>query len=204
MATPRKKVTPTEPDARQEDAQAALAQALAPVGWEPDANLPVTVTTQPGDGDKEYAAVMVGDVAVNVYESLLTPGKVVVDVLTEDDSTAPLEVTVNDQTVFERRPAIVLPRGTRHLLETDVRREVHDHYGEDGYRLTDAAAVAIASWFQSPTGTGLTFAEFVSHQPVTPDALAEAAQVEIQILSTSRATWLTRALKMLVQYARTA
>ena len=54
-----------------------------------------------GDEGKHVACVMVGTrkgmIEVNVYESLTEPGKVVIDVLTQDDDDlANLIVTLND------------------------------------------------------------------------------------------------------------
>ncbi len=45
----------------------------------------------------------------------------------------------------------------RHLNEDETRAEIARHYGTDT-EVSDAAAVTIASWWQSPGGTGSVLA----------------------------------------------
>lgn len=56
-----------------------------------------------GDGGKSYAEVRIGDVTVTVYESLVEPGRVVVDIDTETDRhlevPSSLAVAINDHYV---------------------------------------------------------------------------------------------------------
>lgn len=163
------------------------------------------------DGEPmSLAKIQIGPLLVHVYEALNAPGKAVIDVIEGEADVAdggptsvPFVVTVNDDTVFERKAALTLARGTRHALESAVRADVRNHYGQDGYRLGDEAAAAIASWYQASGGPGLVFAEFVSHSPVDPEALALACEREIAAHE-GRADWSVRALKMLAAYARSA
>lgn len=181
-------------------------QTATPVA---DLPLPLAITHDllPGDSRSDgmamsLVAVEIGGVTVHVYEALSTPGKVIIDVLEQPGDVTPFKVVVNDDDVFERKGSISLPRATRHALESAVRADVRNHYGETGYRLDDPTAAAIASWYQDPV-TGMEFAEFVSHSPVDPEALALACEREIAA-HTGRADWTVRALKMLAAYARSA
>lgn len=65
--------------------------------------LPVAAEIKEGDGDRPYAEVTIGDVTVTVYESLIEPGRVVVEVDTQDDRhlevPTSLAVAINDHYV---------------------------------------------------------------------------------------------------------
>lgn len=61
--------------------------------------LSLSAEVKPGDGGYEYAEVIIGTVKVTVYESLHNPGRVIVDVDTDDG--ARLAVYRNDRLMRE-------------------------------------------------------------------------------------------------------
>lgn len=67
-------------------------------------------------------------------------------------------------------------RGTVHMHSEDVFAELREYNGVR--EISDAAAVSIASWYQSPTGPGRHFAALVGFFPVhvsdLHDAIADA------------------------------
>lgn len=60
----------------------------------------------------------------------------------------------------------------RHLDSRQVYREISAFYGRA--EITDACAVTVASWWQSPGRTGLPFAELASTGHVDVERLHEA------------------------------
>lgn len=61
----------------------------------------------------------------------------------------------------------------QHLNSTGVQAEIEAADAEQR-EISDAAALTIASWWQGPRGTGLTFAALQSGLPVTVSAIHDA------------------------------
>lgn len=62
--------------------------------------------------------------------------------------------------------------GTRHALSAEVARQCTERYGME--EVDDSVAAAIASYWQGPSGHGLTFHMLASGQEVNTEALLDA------------------------------
>lgn len=86
------------------------------------------------------------------------------------DATAYADAPLPDRTVR-------IPRGTRHLGSDSACREISE---SEGVReISDACAVTVASWWQSPRGPGEAFTRLVSFLPVSVSDLLAAVSWEL-------------------------
>lgn len=67
----------------------------------------------------------------------------------------------------------------RHFTTGQVTAELNHPTGDNG-EIADGAAVAIASWYQAPGGTGLAFAQLANTGDVRLEDLADALSFEFQ------------------------
>jgi len=65
-----------------------------------------------------------------------------------------------------------------HLTSEEAAPELA-RWQERGEPISDAAAAAVASWWQAPAGTGLAFAALASGRPLRQDDLREAVRAEL-------------------------
>lgn len=74
---------------------------------------------------------------------------------------------------------MIITADTRTHLDTDAARcEVEAWIASDLQQISDAAALTIASWFQSPRGYGATFAQLSTTGSVESDDLYNATEWE--------------------------
>lgn len=83
---------------------------------------------------------------------------------------------VCDDADEDEGPTVRIPYGRAHLTSDEVWAMIH---AREGVReISDACAATIAAWFQSPAGSGATFAALASNRPVTVTALHDAIAAE--------------------------
>jgi hypothetical protein len=99
---------------------------------------------------------------------------------------------------IERREDVLIQSRTKtHATSKDVRTQVMIYFPDKV--MTDGAALAVASWYQSARGHGATFARLASTGQVDHMELIEAIELDARLYAKSGSDH--KALTMLIMWA---